>query len=95
MTDLQNLYNFVVANKNKIDNFKITHFEKIDFNELEGGIYQINVKVTTTKNYRNKLIKVLTNSTYLEDFYNDEFDNNEWITAVKDNLTDWLATAIF
>ena len=95
MTDLQNLYNFMVANKNKIDNFKITRFEKIDFNELEGGIYQINVKVTTTKNYRNKLIKLLTNSTYLEDFYNDEFDNNEWITAVKDNLTDWLATAIF
>lgn len=95
MTDLQNLYNFMVANKNKIESFKITHFEKVGFNEMEGGIYQINVKVITTEKYRNKLIKVLTNSTYLEDFYNEELDDDDWTAAVKDNLNDWLATSIF
>lgn len=95
MTDLQNLYNFMEENKDKIENFKITHFEKVGFNEMEGGIYQINVKVITTKKYRNKLIKVLTNSTYLEDFYNAGLDGDDWTAAVKENLTDWLATSIF
>ena len=95
MTDLKNLYDFMEENKDKIENFKITHFEKVGFNEMEGGIYQINVKVSTTKKYRNKLIKVLTNSTYLEDFYNDELDGDNWTAAVKENLSDWLATSIF
>lgn len=94
MTDSQNLYNFMATNKDKIENFKTTHFEKVGFNTMEGGIYQINVKVITTEKYRNKLIKVLTNSTYLEDFYNDELDD-DWTAAVKDNLNDWLATSIF
>lgn len=77
MTDLQNLYNFMEENKDKIEGFKITHFEKVGFNEMEGGIYQINAKVITTEKYRNKLIKILTNSTYLEDFYNDEVDGDD------------------
>ena len=95
MTDLKNLYNFMAANKNKIESFKITHFEKVGFNEMEGGIYQINVKVITTEKYRNKLIKVLTNSTYLENFYNDGIDDEDWTASVKENLIDWLSTSFF
>lgn len=84
----------MATNKDKIESFKITHFEKVGFNEMEGGIYQINVKVITTEKYRNKIIKVLTNSSYLEDFYNDGLDD-DWTAAVKDNLTDWLSTSFF
>jgi hypothetical protein len=68
---LNAIYNFVSDYAKDIQGVKITHFERYGFNDMEGGQYQINFKVTTAPKYRNKLIKVLTNSTYLEDYDGD------------------------
>lgn len=67
----------------KIDDVKITHFERFGFTEMEGYQYQINFKIVTKKGYHNKLVKVLTNSTYICDYG----DNSE---EIKSNLIDLL-----
>ena len=51
-----------------IKEVKVTHFERFGFNDMEGFQYRINFKIGTVDGYRNKLIKVLTNSTYMEDY---------------------------
>lgn len=51
-----------------INEIKITHFERFGFNELEGYQYRLNFKIVTIDGYRNKLVKVLTNSTYMNDY---------------------------
>ena len=71
----------------KIDEVKITRFERFGFNVMEGGQYQINFKIVTKKGYQNKLVKVLTNSTYLEDYGNND---NE----IKANLIDLLSSEL-
>ncbi|MDO4432012.1 MAG: hypothetical protein Q4B80_01720 [Aerococcaceae bacterium] len=54
-----------------VKSFKITNIIPLDFNHMEGQNYQINLKVITTPKYKNKIVKILTNSTYLDD-YSDE-----------------------
>lgn len=71
----------------KIDEVKITHFERFGFNEMEGYQYRINFKIVTKKGYQNKLVKVLTNSTYVEDYGDND---NE----IKDNLIDLLSSEL-
>lgn len=66
-----------------IKDIKITHFERFGFNDMEGYQYQINFKVVTADGYCNKLVKVLTNSTYMDDYGNNDED-------MKDNLLDSL-----
>ena len=68
---LDAVINFINEFRNDIQGVKITHFERYGFNDMEGGQYQINFKIITAPKYRNKLIKVLTNSTYLEDYNGD------------------------
>lgn len=68
---LNAIYNFVANYSKDIQEVKITHFERYGFNDMEGGQYQINFKIITAPKYRNKLFKVLTNSTYLEDYDGD------------------------
>lgn len=68
---LNAIYNFVANYSKDIQEVKITHFERYGFNDMEGGQYQINFKIITAPKYRNKLFKVLTNSTYLEDYNGD------------------------
>ena len=46
---------------------------------MEGYQYRINFKVITVDGYRNKLVKVLTNSTYIDDYGENE-------KGMKDNL---------
>lgn len=59
-----------------IEKIKITKIQKLDWNNMEGQNYQINVKFITVEGYKNKLLKVLTNSTYLEDFEDDDLAEN-------------------
>lgn len=81
---LNAIYNFVIDNSDKIKNVKITHFERYGFNEMEGGQYQVNFKIETLPKYKNKLLKVLTNSSYLQEYEGDT------VEEVKDVLEDSL-----
>lgn len=54
---------------------------------MEGYIYRLNIKLTTIDGYKNKLLKVVTNSTYLDEM-------GETIKDFQYNLTDWYATAL-
>lgn len=80
---LNAVLNFIHEFGKDIQGVKITHFEEYDFNDMEGGQYQINFKIITAPKYRNKLLKVLTNSTYLIDYedYNSQ--------GIKESLEDY------
>lgn len=81
---LNAIYNFVNDYAKDIQGVKITHFERYGFNEMEGGQYQVNFKIETLPKYKNKLLKVLTNSSYLQDYEGDTMEE------VKDELEDSL-----
>lgn len=51
-----------------IKEIKVTKITELDFNNMEGQNYQINLKLVTVDGYKNKLLKCLTNSTYLDDW---------------------------
>ena len=84
---LNALFDFVNKYPEAIDNIKITHFEHCGFNAMEGCQYEINFKIITVPKYRNKLIKVITNSTWLEDYGNDD-------ETIKAELLDTLLTEV-
>lgn len=71
---LNALNQFVGKYQKSIKDIKITHFERFDFNNMEGYQYRINFKVATVDGYHNKLVKVLTNSTYMNDYGETEED---------------------
>lgn len=56
----------------KIEEIKCTSVTILDFNDVEGYNYQVNLKILF-KNKRYKLIKYTTNSSYLDDLVN--YDN--------------------
>lgn len=71
-------------NTGKVDSFKVTKVEVIGFNDMEGHNYLLNVSVKTLEGYKNKRLKMVTNSTYLEDY---EWDNDE---SMETNFQNWL-----
>lgn len=85
MYTLNALLNFLSDFNHKIENLKVTKLEITDFNSIEGYQWYFNVKVLLI-NGKSKLIKIHTNSTYMEDFTNDL--ENE--IATKETLTEWL-----
>lgn len=87
MYSLNNVYKFMSGNKELIKDFKITSFKQVSFNNMEGYIYQLNIKIVTIDGYKNKLLKVVTNSTYLDEM-------GETIKDFQYNLTDWYCTAL-
>lgn len=50
----------------KIKEVKVTSIQELDFNSMEGQNYQVNVKLLF-ENGRYKLLKYVTNTTYLDD----------------------------
>ena len=72
----------------KVDSFKVTKAELIDFNNMEGWNYLLNVSVKNLEGYKNKRLKMITNSTYLEDF---EWDSDE---SREINFKNWLAEMV-
>lgn len=44
-----------------------------------------NIKLVTKEGYKNKIIQMVTNSTYIDDF--DFWDNS---VSMKDNFQAWL-----
>lgn len=73
--------NFIVKNPELIENVKVTKAEKIGFNEMEGNEYLVNLSVTTKEGYKNRRLKMLTNSSYVDDF--EDWDDN---ASLKDNF---------
>ena len=49
-----------------IKEIKVTKITELDFNDMEGQNYKINVKIVTVDGYKNKILKCLTNSSYLD-----------------------------
>lgn len=73
---LKDLYAFHSENEQLIEGIKVTKFNRLYFNDMEGYHYEFNIKVTTVEGYRNKLLKVVTNDTWLEDMV-DVVDGKE------------------
>lgn len=67
-----------------LESYKVTKVELVDFNQMEGWNYLVSISVKTIEGYKNKRLKMVTNSTYLEDF---EWDSNE---SRETNFQNWL-----
>lgn len=72
----------------KVESFKVTKTEVIGFNDMEGWNYLLNISVKTLEGYKNKRLKMVTNSTYIEDF---EWDGDE---SRETNFQNWLAEMV-
>lgn len=96
-TKLDDVYNFIERHAKLIDDLKVTSMKQYDFNNMEGYQVQLNVKIFAAKGYNNCLIKVFTNSTYVDEFYydDDEDEQFDYETAVKQNIAGWLANALY
>lgn len=68
-TFAQTLVNTDKETLRKIKEVKVTTIQKLDFNSMEGQNYQVNVKLLF-ENGRYKLLKYVTNTTYLDDIPN-------------------------
>ena len=64
---MNDFFSFVEQNRKLIDQIKVTNLKQYAFNNMEGWQYDINVKVMTINGYKNKLIQIATNSTYLDE----------------------------
>ena len=51
-----------------IKEIKATKITELYFNDMEGYNYQINFKIVTVDGYKNKILKCLTNSSYLDEW---------------------------
>ena len=68
-----------------IKNYYITNAEINSFNCFEGNIYLVNIKLVTKEGYKDKMIQMVTNSSYIEDF--DLWDDEK---SLKENFQTWL-----
>lgn len=68
-----------------IKNYYITNAETNSFNCFEGNIYLVNIKLVTKEGYKDKMIQMVTNSSYIEDF--DLWDDEK---SLKENFQTWL-----
>lgn len=92
---MNGIYEFLKKNKDKIEYVKATRYFAYGFNEMEGFQWDINVKIITKDGYKNKMIQIATNSTYLESFQYDE-ENEIYYSDEEfhDEFESWLNTAI-
>ena len=72
----------------KVEDWKVTKVELLDFNDMEGWNYLVHVAVKSVEGYKNKRIKLVTNSTYLEGF---EWDDDK---SKEANFDNWLAELV-
>lgn len=60
------LFEFIERYRHLIDDIKCTSIRHLYFNDMEGWKYHIRFKVITKDGYKNKLLLIHTNSTYLD-----------------------------
>lgn len=77
-----------LQNSEVVESFKVTKVEILSFNQIEGLKYLVNISVKTQDGYKDKRLKMLTNSTYLEEFTWDEKLKDE------ENFSEWLKQSI-
>lgn len=68
-----------------INNYYVTKAEINSFNCFESNIYHVNIKLVTKEGYKDKMIQMVTNSSYIEDF--DLWDDEK---SLKENFQTWL-----
>lgn len=93
--DIQVLYDFIEANRDKLENIYITSINEFGFNSYEGNQYQINFKVVTVEGYKNKLIKWVTNSSYTDDYvfdeeYSEDYSEKEYEELLKQGIEETI-----
>lgn len=71
----------------KIKEVKVTSIQKLDFNSMEGQNYQVNVKLLF-ENGKYKLLKYVTNTTYLDDIpgFNNSNELQQILTEYWDEF---------
>lgn len=71
----------------KIKEVKVTSIQELDFNSMEGQNYQVNVKLLF-ENGKYKLLKYVTNTTYLDDIpdFNNLNELQQILTEYWDNF---------
>lgn len=77
-----------LQNSEVVESFKVTKVEILSFNQIEGLKYLVNISVKTQDGYKDKRLKMLTNSTYLEEFTWDEKLKDE------ENFSEWLKQSV-
>lgn len=75
-----------LATSGVIEKILVSQAEVIEFNQMEGFVYFVRVNITTQKGYKNKRVKMVTNSTYL-DFHGFSADKD-----LKENFQNMLET---
>lgn len=65
MYETEAVYKFLNQNRELIEDAYITSVKDLGFNTMEGNEVCVNVKVVTKEGYKNKLLGVYLNSTYL------------------------------
>lgn len=71
-----------------VESYKVTRVQTFGFNQMEGLKYLVNISVKTQKGYKDKRVKMVTNSTYLEDY---QWDEN---LKDKENFAEWLKQSV-
>ena len=73
-----------LATSGVIEKISVSQAEVVEFNQMECFVYFVRVNITTKKGYKNKRVKMVTNSSYL-DF--DGFDDKK---DLKENFQEML-----
>ena len=71
-----------------VESYKVTKVQTFGFNNMEGLKYLVNISVKTQEGYKDKRIKMVTNSTYLDEYV--------WNEKLKDeeNFSEWLKQSV-
>lgn len=81
------IINYLQSSK-VVESYKVTRVQTFGFNQMEGLKYLVNISVKTQDGYKDKRLKMLTNSTYLEEFTWDEKLKDE------ENFLEWLKQSV-
>lgn len=81
--------NFVEENKDIIEEIEVTSItDPFNFNNMEGYQYHANIRITTDRRYRNKLLSIYFNSSYFD--LNEEMElqtPQEFVHSLIEELT--------
>ena len=77
-----------LQNSGVVESYKVTRVQTFGFNQMEGLKYLVNISIKTQEGYKDKRIKMVTNSTYIDDYV--------WNENLKDeeNFSEWLKQSI-
>lgn len=89
---MQALENYLTSSK-VVQKVKITLVEQVGGNDMEGNLYRINVHVFTQDGWKNKLVKIYTNDSWIEDYGTQ--DGSESFKQMKQDLQDGLNNLIY